>query len=40
MEPQLHRRFDLWHNGDAMFVKVINKICVGTELNNKTQSTR
>lgn len=32
--------FDLCHSGDAMFVKVINKICVGTVLNNKSQISR
>lgn len=32
--------FDLCHSGDAMFVKVINKICAGTVLNNKSQISR
>lgn len=32
--------FDLCHSGDALFVKVINKICVGTVLNNKSQISR
>lgn len=32
--------FDLWHTGDAMFVKAINEIHVGAELNNKSQISR
>lgn len=32
--------FDLWHTGDAMFVKAINKIRVGADLNNKSQISR
>lgn len=32
--------FDLWHTGDAMFVKAINKIHIGAELNNKSQISR
>lgn len=32
--------FDLCHNGDAMFVKVINKISVGAALNSKSQISR
>lgn len=32
--------FDLWHTGDAMFVKAINKICVDADLNNKSQISR
>lgn len=30
-------RSDLWPIGNAMFVKAINKICVGPDLNNKCQ---